>query len=214
MEKSNLATFYVVRHGETGWNLVGRQQGHLDSPLTAKGIQQAKALAEALTDKGVGVIYSSILGRALKTAEIIGACLGLPVQTDIRLKERNLGILQGLTIDEFRRQYSDEAYTLLSRDPDYILPEGESFRHVHDRVAACLEELAQRHSGQKILVVAHSGILRCLFYKAVGLPLSTTRRFSLFNGSINRFTITGGEWFLDTWGDISHMEGMSVLDDD
>ncbi len=119
----------------------------MDSPLTAKGIQQAKALGEALTDKGIGVIYSSILGRALATAEHIGRRLNLSVRTEDRLRERNLGILQGLTIDEFKRQYSDEAYTLLSRDPDYFLPEGESFRQVHDRVAACLEELAQRHSG-------------------------------------------------------------------
>lgn len=97
MEKLKSTIFYVVRHGETKWNLVGKQQGHLDSPLTTEGMRQSKAIAEGLADKDIEFIYSSGLGRALKTAEHIGTHLDLPVQVDKRLSERNLGILQGLT---------------------------------------------------------------------------------------------------------------------
>lgn len=213
MDKLKSTTFYVVRHGETEWNLIGKQQGHFDSPLTTEGMLQSKALTEGLADKSIEFIYSSGLGRALKTAEHIGTRLDLPVQVDKRLNERNLGILQGLTREEFKQRYPDPEFTLNSRDPDYFLPGGESFRQVYERSVKCLEELAKRHSGQNILIVTHGGVLRCFFYKAVGLPLSCPRRFSLFNASINRFTIEGDTWRLDTWGDISHMGGILALDD-
>lgn len=213
MDQLNYTTFYVVRHGETAWNLIGKQQGHLDSPLTTEGVRQSKALARGLTEKGIAFIYSSSLGRAVKTAELIGSHLHLPVQVDTRLCERNLGVLQGMTRDEFKLRYPDPNISLNSSDPDYFLPEGESLRQVYERSVDCLEEFALRHSGQKILIVTHGGILRCLFFKAVCLPLSSPRKFSLFNAAINRFTITGSEWRLDTWGDISHMGGMATLDD-
>ncbi len=93
---------YVVRHGETEWNLIGKQQGHMDSPLTDRGTQQANALAKGLGNRGIEFIYSSDLGRALKTAKLISTSLELPVQTDKRLRERHLGTLQGLTKKEFR----------------------------------------------------------------------------------------------------------------
>jgi len=56
-------------------------------------------------------------------------------------------------------------------------------------------------------------VLHGLFYRALGIPLSEPRRFSLFNAAINRFSIAGGEWRLDTWGDIVHLRGMTSLDD-
>ena len=98
---------YVVRHGETEWNLIGKQQGHMDSPLTDRGIQQANALANGLVNRGIEFIYSSDLGRAFKTAKLISARLELPVQTDKRLRERHLGSLQGLAKKDFRFQHKE-----------------------------------------------------------------------------------------------------------
>ena len=62
---------FAVRHGETEWNLIAKQQGHLASPLTESGIKQAHALAESLFGKGIEVLYSSDFGRAVQRAEII-----------------------------------------------------------------------------------------------------------------------------------------------
>jgi probable phosphoglycerate mutase len=213
MSSSKTTTLFTVRHGETEWNLVGRQQGHLDSPLTQTGIEQAHALAGSLLGRGIEVIYSSDLGRAAQTAAIIGAKLGLSATIDRRLRERHLGLMQGKTRSEFRDQYPEEFAAFASRDPDYVPPGGESARQRLERSVACCTELAARHPDGRILIVTHGGVLMGLFYHTLGIPLSEPRRFSLFNAAINSFSVCGDSWRLNTWGDISHLRGKTTLDD-
>ena len=204
---------FAVRHGETEWNLVGKQQGHLDSPLTGIGVQQADALANGLADKGIDVLYTSDLGRAARTAAIIGERLGLSVQEDERLRERHLGAMQGLTKREFAERYPEDAAMFNTGDPEYVLPGGESARQRYERCIRCAEDLAARHLRQRILIVAHGGVLASFFYRALNMPLSDPRRFSLSNASINSFSITNGDWRLDTWGETCHLKGVRTLDD-
>jgi 2,3-bisphosphoglycerate-dependent phosphoglycerate mutase len=204
---------YVVRHGETEWNLISKQQGHLDSPLTERGIEQAHALAAGLRDRGVELVFSSDLGRAMATADIICKRLGLSARKDMRLRERHLGSLQGLTKDEWRMKYPDEWMAFNSGDPDYCFPGGESARQRFERSVGCVEELAIQHCRRIILIVAHGGVLSGLFYRATGVPLDVPRRFSLFNAAINSFTVSGTNWRLDTWGEVCHLRGMATLDD-
>jgi len=213
MSTANTTVLIAVRHGETEWNLVGRQQGHMDSPLTEHGVKQAVVIAEALADKNIEAMYSSDLGRALQTARIIGRRISIDLITDARLRERHFGPMQGITKEEFAERYPEEAAVLDSGDPEHVLPGGESVRQRHERCVKCAEDIARRHAGQKVLVVAHAGVLSSFLRKTLELPLSGPRRFSLFNGSINTFSITDGRWRLETWGDISHMEGMTTLDD-
>jgi broad specificity phosphatase PhoE len=213
MIENEATLVYVVRHGETEWNLNGKQQGHLDSPLTARGIRQALALAEGLFNRGIKHIFSSDLGRASTTAEIIGKKLGLPVHTDTLLRERNLGSLQGSTKNEWRQQYPDEWAAFDSGDPDYCFPGGESARQRYKRTTDCIENLAEHYRGSCFLVVAHGGVLNGLFYKTIGIPLSDTRRFSLFNAAINSFTVTNGLWHVNTWGETAHLKELKTLDD-
>jgi len=204
---------FAVRHGETEWNLTGKQQGHLDSPLTETGVAQANAAAEGLVGRGIEVMYSSDLGRAMRTAETIAVRLGLPVHSDERLRERHLGSMQGMTKAEFQRECPEEYAAFDSGDPEYQFPDGESARERYERCVLGTAELASRHPGQTILVVAHGGVVSSFFYRAMGTPLSEPRRFSLFNAAINSFTIAGDAWRLDTWGDIAHLGGMTTLDD-
>lgn len=213
MNTPESTVLFAVRHGETEWNLTGRQQGHLDSRLSQRGVEQAEELARGLAERGIETIYSSDLGRAFQTAEIIGARLGLPVHPDRRLRERHLGSLQALTKDEFQQRYPGEWASFSTGDPDYVFPGGESARQRYDRSVSCLLELTRRHPGHTILVVTHGGVLSGLFYRALNVPLSEPRRFSLFNAAINRFTIAGDVWRLDTWGDIAHLNGIPSLDD-
>ena len=202
----------VVRHGETEWNMAGRQQGHMDSPLTELGLKQAEAVGAFLTDAGIDVVYSSDLGRASTTANIIDSCVKSGVTLDGRLRERNLGTTQGLTLGEFSERYSAEYDKFFAGDPDYIIPEGESIRQRFDRSTSCIEELAVACAGKKILLVTHGGVLDGMFRKAVGLPLNTARTFSLFNAGINEFTIAEGSWNLDSWGLTQHLGGLETRD--
>ena len=77
---------------------------------------------------------------------------------------------------------------------------------------AVLTELAERHRGERILVVSHGGIIESLFREALGLSLPSMRRYSLYNAAINRFGFDGGSWYLISWGDISHLRRSDVTD--
>ena len=212
MNNTETTTLYAVRHGETKWNLAGRQQGQLDSPLTKTGIEQAHALAGSLLGRGIEAIYSSDLRRAAQTAAIIDAKLDLGVTIDRRLRERHLGLMQGKTRSEFRDQYPEEFAALASRDPDYVPPGGESARQRLERTVACCTELAARHPGRRILIVTHGGVLIGLFCHTLGIPQNEPRRFSLFNAAVNSFSVYGDSWRLNTWGDKTHLRGTVTLD--
>jgi len=213
MSEPQPTILFAVRHGETQWNRAGIQQGHMDSPLTDRGVQQARSLAEGLADRRIEAIYASDLGRAVQTAEIIAARLGLPVEPDDRLRERHLGAMQGLTYAQFRERQPNVAAAYENGGPDYQLPGGESARQRFERHVSCVADLAGRHTGQRVLIVGHGGVLNSLLCHTMGLPLDAPRRFSLFNAAINRFTVRGDDWCLDTWGDLSHLKGLDALDD-
>lgn len=204
----------ALRHGETRWNSIGKQQGHLDSELTETGLQQAKAAAEELKNFQFDFFYSSDLGRAVQTAAIISDVIHLKFIIDTRLRERHLGIMQGLTIKEFEDLYPEEATRYHKHDPDYRIPGGESIRDRYTRGIECIESLAQKHPGSTILVVTHGGILTGIFQKVINLPLNQKRTFSVYNMGLNIFTISeSNQWFLETWGDICHLKGITAIDD-
>lgn len=210
MEKAEII---VVRHGETIWNLDGRRQGHLDSPLTAIGVAQAQAIARRLSSQSLSLLYSSDLGRAYETAKIIENSTGAKIIVDERLRERHLGIFQGLKTEEVQRAYPDEYRLHKTLGPDYAIPGGESMRQQVERNLACLEEIALRHLGETIVVVTHGGVLSGLFRHVLSIPLEAPRRFEFYNGSINTFTYEHGSWMLCTWGDLSHLDSSLAGDD-
>jgi probable phosphoglycerate mutase len=202
----------IVRHGETQWNLEGRRQGHLDSPLTPKGRAQAQALGQRFKAGSCRMIYSSDLGRAYHTAKAIAARTGNEVVPDERLRERHLGIFQGLNGDEIRARYPDEYEKHRRGGPDHAVPGGESFSDQACRNLACLEELATQYAGETIMIVTHGGVLSALFRHTFGIPLDAPRRFTFKNASVNSFVYQDGVWSLETWGDICHLDDPGALD--
>jgi probable phosphoglycerate mutase len=213
MNNSIYTKLVVVRHGETVWNKEGRQQGHLDSQLSDLGKLQAQAVASALAGVSFHASYSSDLDRAFETAKIIANHANLHITLDMRLRERNLGILQGLTMQEFKSKYPEDYGNYVSRDIDYIPPGGESIRQRFERSIACAVDLASRHAGERILIVSHGGVLDSLIRKSLNIPLTDERTFSLYNASINEFSISENSWRLDSWGNIHHLHALDTLDD-
>ena len=201
--------FIVLRHGETEWNRDARYQGHLDSPLTPLGLAQSRALAERLKGYSISALYSSDLGRARATAQIIADQIGLDIEVNPRLRERNLGIFQGLTKIQVKQKFPVEYRLYKSGDVDYVVPQGESIRQRFECVVGCFNELAIRHSDEQIAVVTHAGVLTAMLRHVLGLPLEWPRRFTRLNASWNAFVCEGGKWLLQTWGDVSHLEGIT-----
>jgi probable phosphoglycerate mutase len=188
-------------------------QGHLDSFLTDIGKRQAEAAGNYLKKDRFNAIYSSDLGRAHETAKIIDRYLNIGIKTDERLRERKLGIFQELTIPEIKKKYPEEYARFRGGSIDYVVPEGESIRQRYERAISCIQDLADSHKDQPLLVITHGGILDSLFRKACAMALNTPRTFSLFNCSINVFSITGDGWILEAWGGIGHLQALDTLDD-
>ncbi|MEO8037683.1 MAG: histidine phosphatase family protein [Betaproteobacteria bacterium] len=206
-------TLLAVRHGETRWNVAGRMQGHLDSELDSSGVEQADALGRRLADRAIDLLVASDLGRTLATARGITAHTGHEIATDARLRERHLGIFQGLTGTEAALQHPDDWRRFKTRDADHDLRGGETLRQFSARCVACVSELAADHPGATLLIVTHGGALDVLFRHATGLPLEAPRTFTLLNASLNTFEIQAARWTVLHWGDIDHLGVRDAIDD-
>lgn len=133
-EKKSLKTrFILVRHGETSWNLEGRYQGQIDTPLSPVGIKQGKLVAEALKNVPLDAVYTSPLSRSYETAMMCADLHGLKVDKDERLLEINHGKWEGLYATEIEGQYPDLLERWRSTVVDVQMPDGESIEDVRKR---------------------------------------------------------------------------------
>jgi probable phosphoglycerate mutase len=202
----------IIRHGETAWNVEGRIQGHRDSPLTARGLEQARAAAARLARERVEALYCSDLGRARQTAHEVAAATALPVQIDGGLRERAFGIVEGRTWDEFRAAEPEQARRLLD-DPAHTVPGGESLAAFRVRVTEALRRIALGAGAGPVAVVTHGGVLGVLYREAMGIPLVAPRTYSTPNAGVNHFVYEGGRWSILRWGDEGHLPADPARDD-
>jgi len=153
------ARLLLVRHGESVWNASRRWQGHSDAPLSDLGRRQAREAARALAREPVAGLYASDLRRAFATAQIVGEPHGLVPVADARLRELDVGAWGGLTRRQIETRWPETLATFDRGDPDVRPTGGETFRELEDRVRVVLDELAARHAGDTVIVVAHGGVL-------------------------------------------------------
>jgi len=165
-----MTEMWLVRHGQTDWNLAGIYQGQSDIPLNETGIQQASDLAQKLKGKHFDAIYSSDLKRARKTAEIIAQQVGAPIFTDPRLREIRQGVWEGMSIEEVKKIYAPD----FSRDPEFIntpRAEGaESLAEVITRMVAAANDIHDRHNGSRVLLASHGLAVAVLYLTANHAP--------------------------------------------
>ena len=185
---------YLVRHGETQWNAERRIQGQSDSPLTAKGEQQAMQVATRAKELGITHIISSDLGRTRRTAEIIAQACGCDIIFDSRLRELNMGVLEKRHIDSLTEEEENWRRQLVNGTVDGRIPEGESMQELSDRVNAALESCRDLPQGSRPLLVSHGIALGCLVSTILGLPAWAERRLRLRNCSISRVDYQESLW--------------------
>jgi probable phosphoglycerate mutase len=197
----------AVRHGETSWNVDSRIQGQRDVGLNDTGRWQARRVGEALADEDITAVYSSDLGRAHQTAETIAEVAGIPVVPEEGLRERHFGMFEGKTFDEIHAHWPEHAQNWRRRIPDWQPPEGgESLLELRERVNRTMTQLAARHPGEQIVVVAHGGVLDALYRIATGQEVNSPRTWELPNGAINRLLWTPGGFTLVGWSDTQHLD--------
>ncbi len=208
-----MTTFLLLRHGETIWNRDGKLQGWQDSPLSETGRAQADALAARMALERVDLIVASDLGRTRATAAPIAARLGLAVSLDAGLRERSYGELEGMTWAEIERARPRDYRRLVARDPDHLVPGGETGAQFRDRVVAALERLARANGGAAIALVTHGGVLGVVYRHAKGIPLEMPRTFTVPNAAVNRLRVERRRWVIEAWADTGHLAA-APLDDE
>lgn len=185
---------YLVRHGQSAGNAEGRFGGHGPTPLSKLGEHQAQATAKLLAKEGVNVIYSSDLQRAVQTAEPLSKLIGIPVKSTSAFRERNVGVLEGLTFDESKTSFPKDYYALVNRSVHHVITDGESYRHLLRRSTAELWEILRKHIGDRIAIYSHTGAICFLTLHLMGAIRRDTKQTPWIvtsNCGINRFEIRG-----------------------
>jgi probable phosphoglycerate mutase len=184
-------TFLLVRHAESAANAGAYFGSQSDSPLSALGVVQARALAEALAGAAIDAVYSSDLSRARDTVAAIAAARGLAVHETPLLRERHMGELTGQSFDDVRSRYPEVWVRLAARDPHVVPPGGESQHDLAARVARFLDGLPARHRGQVVLIGSHGGTIHHLVRQLIGIhDLSVPFWLAVENASVTRVDLT------------------------
>ena len=162
-----MSKMVLIRHGESQWNLENRFTGWVDVPLSPKGIEEAKAAGQKLSDFVFDRAFSSILARANETLRIVLEVIGqttIPVEKDKALNERMYGELQGLNKTETAKKYGDEQVKIWRRSYDVRPPGGESLKDTAERVLPYYDSRIKPCvlKGETILIAAHGNSLRAL----------------------------------------------------
>lgn len=196
----------LVRHGETLWNRERRFQGFSDTPLSERGLRQARALAKGLRDRPLAAVYASDLNRAKATAETIAREQGLEVRVDARLREMNQGRLEGKALEDLLREYPGLLERWLAEPGEVRMPGGESLRCAQERAWEVVQEIRAAFPEGTVVLVGHNLCLLTVICRAVGLDLNHFRRLRIENASITEILFSGTEPVLLRLNDTSHLE--------
>ncbi|PDW02906.1 histidine phosphatase family protein [Candidatus Viridilinea mediisalina] len=204
-------TVYLIRHGETDWNMIGRWQGHTDVPLNEIGFRQARLVAQRLATEGVqfDAIYSSDLTRAYQTAWEVGAAVKVAVQLLPNLREIDLGTWSGLTYDEIRAAYPTEI-ALIEQGQDIPRGGAETVSALRKRVVEAVGALAHHHRGATLGLITHGGCIRMLLAHADNYTGNNFKHFPhIGNTSVSVVRIKGAAWQIELVNDMSHLEAVA-----
>jgi broad specificity phosphatase PhoE len=188
-----VTTVYLARHGESDWNAANRFQGHADRPLTELGRRQAVELADALEARApLSAIYTSPLQRALETASIVGARLGLEPAAVDDLREVDVGGWSGLSRTEVEERFPEGFGRWLDGGEGW--EDGETYAQMAARVLRALRQIADSHPGDEVLVVSHGGPIRAIHAAAAGMDVHAYRRLNRVEGNagVSRVAVEEG----------------------
>ncbi len=203
---------YFIRHGETIWNLEKKFQGLLDSPLTEKGINQAKLLGKKLENINFDKFYSSPLKRANDTANYIKGKREQEIEIFKDFIEMSFGNIEGEKIEEFEKIYSEEL-NYFYKEPLKYNPKdfnGESFLEVRDRVTKGLKKFIEINKNyERVLVVSHGATLKVLLHYISGEDLETLKDKEIpKNTSYTIVEYENEKFTIKDFSNISHLENL------
>jgi broad specificity phosphatase PhoE len=198
----------LLRHGQTAWNLDAgeeRFRGRTDLPLDTKGFSQAQAIATRLRDEPISAIYASPLRRTRQTVDPLAAQCCLPVNCHEGLVDIDYGLFQGLSHAETKRVYAGLYATWRTAPSQVQFPGGERLADVQARLLALLNEVAERHSGETVILVGHQIVNKVLACTVLDLNLDHIWQIRQDTAGINVFQEVDSTWQTLTLNDTCHL---------
>lgn len=166
----------LIRHGRPSEDAVGTHYGQTDVDLSDRGRTQSLAVAERFADSELHAIYSSDLRRAAWLADQLAEPRGLSVRRLAALRERSIGVFQGLSYADGEAVHPSEAARMRSEGGMYRPPGGENLSDLADRVLPALAEIVRDHPGQTVAIAGHGGPIRVVLVDALSMPIETAER--------------------------------------
>jgi len=197
---------YIVRHGQTAWNLEEVFRGRADIPLDETGKKEVHLAGEALKDEILHAVYSSPLSRSMETAENVAKFHDLPVTPLEAIIDISYGEWEGVGLKEVQQQ-SPDLYELWLQEPHKIrFPQGETLEEVRSRTMEALEELLKKHHNENIVLVAHRVPNKVLCCALLGLDNSNFWRIQQDTASTNLFVYKDAKWIVSFLNDTSYLK--------
>jgi len=203
---------FLIRHGQTSWNVEGRYQGDQDIELNSTGIMQAGLAAKYLSRVAFSNIYSSPLSRTMETARIINRRRGLEIKVMHDLKEMDFGKWEGMKFEEINSTYNID-YQKWLEDPYHNRPTGgEDFQELTDRTTAAIDRiLAENSDGSSVAVSTHGGVILSLLVHWLQIPLDRWKSIIQRQAAINIAVIDKGFPYISAINYTGHLK--PVYDD-
>jgi broad specificity phosphatase PhoE len=207
---------FMIRHGQTDSNAAGLVHGVTDVPLNEHGIRQAALVAQRVkVIDELGSLHSSPLQRALVTAQAISSGIGLKPRLHPGLAEMDFGAAEGLVLDEILKLFPETLARFMDvEDDDARFPDGESRREFHARVRKTLDRIVSSHSGERILVVAHGGVIGSAVSQILGENPNDWQRYSVDNCSVTHIELATTGPIAHLVGDVVHLEQLRIGSED
>jgi broad specificity phosphatase PhoE len=199
---------YLVRHGETLWNVEQRILGVTDIELTKTGFLQAQALANAFRSKSIQAVYSSDLSRAFQTAKILAEPHKLEVRAHVGLREMNQGEIEGLTFEELRDQQPEFLESWRQDPSSIVISGGESLVELQERTWNTVCELAEAHSDENIVLVSHNLAIVAALCRLLGLSLKRFRQLRQGFTGVTLLEHTKLGWAVHYMNVMTHLHGV------
>jgi len=176
---------YLIRHGEVEGAESGKLLGRTDTQLSARGLEQARQLAEELSSGGLSAVHSSDLQRARMMAEIIAKRSHLKVQESSAWREIDMGAWEGQTVAALYDDAPQLVGELFDDPASFNYPEGESFAIFTARVQSALDQLLLTYESGNVALIAHGGVCRAIISSALGIPMKNWLRLAQDYGCLN-----------------------------
>ena len=201
---------FLIRHGQTEWNRLGKYQGQADIALSEDGLRQAELLAKAFPAETLNVIYTSDLKRALMTAECLERRYHCPIYPDAGLRELNFGDWEGLTYEEIATRWPQEVENLFGAPEKLQIPNGETFAALQARAMKKLRAIRMENEGKEVAVVAHGAIAKTILTALLHIPLHYIWALRQDNTAVNIVRFDGDYMSVELINGTAHLDKPSL----